>query len=165
MEYKLIGRIANTHGLKGELKVIPETDFIEERFQINSAIYLGKEKQKVLVKSYREHQGILLLEMVGYEDINQVEKYKGYEIYKSTDDIKPLAKGEYYFSDLKGLDAYVNGEKKGRVIDVEAGTKANNLRILKEDGKTALVPFLPVFVTGVDLESRRIDIIEMAGLL
>ena len=87
MEYKLIGRIANTHGLKGELKVIPETDFIEERFQINSAIYLGKEKQKVLVKSYREHQGILLLEMVGYEDINQVEKYKGYEIYKSTDDI------------------------------------------------------------------------------
>lgn len=165
MEYKLIGRIANTHGLKGELKVIPDTDFIAERYQAGSAIYLGKDKLKMLVKSYREHQGLVLLTLLDHEDINLVEKFKGFEIYKSIDDIKPLAKGEYYFSDLKGLDAYVNDEKRGRVIDVEAGTKANNLRIMKEDGKMALVPFLPVFIKNVDLENRRIDIIEMAGLL
>ena len=87
-------------------------------------------------------------------------------IYKSKDDIKPLKKGEYYFSDLRDLDVYVEGVRVGKVLLVEEGIKHNYLRILKdEDHKEHLVPFLDVFVKNVDLEEKRIDIVKMEGLL
>ena len=87
-------------------------------------------------------------------------------VYKAKEDIKPLKKGEYYFSDLMDLDVFVEGRLKGRVLKVEEGIRNNNLRIRKEeDGKECLVPFLPVFIEKVDLKEKRIDVVKMDGLL
>ena len=100
------------------------------------------------------------------EDINLVEKYKGMMLYKAKSDIHKLKEGEYYFSDLKDLDVYVEGVKVGRVLKVEESIRNNNLRVLKdEDKKEYLVPFLPVFIEKVDLEAKRIDVVKMEGLL
>lgn len=163
MEYVLIGKIVNTFGIRGELKIDSYTDFEEERFKKGSMVYFGDEHIPFKVKSYRSHKGFLLLLLEDNEDINLVERYKGQLIYKSRDDIAPLKDG-YYFSDLKGLYVYVNGRPKGKVIDVEEGIRNNNLRILYE-GKEYLVPFLDPFIEKVDLEEKRIDIVEMEGLL
>lgn len=166
MEYILIGKILNTFGIKGELKVASYTDFDEERFKKNSKIYIGEDYIEFKVKDYRMHKGFLLLTLKDNEDINLVEKYKGQLIYKSSKDIKPLKKGEYYFSDLKDLDVYVEDKLIGKVLKVEEGIKHNNLRILKnEDNKEYLVPFLDVFIKNVDLDNKRIDVIKMEGLL
>ena len=166
MEYVEIGKIVNTFGIKGEVKIYSYTDFESERFKVGSTVYLGDEYIPVVVKSYRYHKNLLMVLFEGLEDINLVEKYKNYYVYKSKDDIEPLAKGEYYFSDLKDLDVYVENEYVGKVLYVEEGVKANNLRILKqEDNKEYLVPFLPVFVEKVDLENKRIDIVKLEGLL
>ena len=165
MEYILIGKVVNTFGIKGELKVYPYTDFIEERFKKGSKVYLGEEYLPFVVKSYREHKGMLLVLFEANEDINLVEKYKDYEIYKAKEDIEALEDG-YYFRDLKDLDVYVENENIGKVLQVEEGITANNLRILKNsDQKEYLVPFLPVFVENVDLDQKRIDIVKMEGLL
>lgn len=166
MEYVQIGKIINTFGIKGELKVYSYTDFAPERFKSGSVVYIGEDYIPLTVKSYREHKGVLLVTFEGMEDINLVEKYKNHFIYKSRDDIKPLGDGEYYFSDLKDLDVYVEDEIVGKVLQVESGVSANNLRILKnEDHKEHLVPFLRVFVKNVDLENKRIDIVKLEGLL
>ncbi len=165
MEYILIGKVVNTFGIKGELKVYPYTDFIEERFKKGSKVYLGEDYLPFVVKSYREHKGMLLVLFEANEDINLVEKYKDYEIYKAKEDIEMLQDG-YYFRDLKDLDVYVENEVIGKVLQVEEGITANNLRILKNsDQKEYLVPFLPVFVENVDLDQKRIDIVKMEGLL
>ncbi len=165
MEYILIGKVVNTFGIKGELKVYPYTDFIEERFKKGSKVYLGEDYLPFVVKSYREHKGMLLVLFEANEDINLVEKYKDYEIYKAKEDIEMLQDG-YYFRDLKDLDVYVENEAIGKVLQVEEGITANNLRILKNsDQKEYLVPFLPVFVENVDLDQKRIDIVKMEGLL
>ncbi|MBR4461791.1 MAG: 16S rRNA processing protein RimM [Erysipelotrichaceae bacterium] len=165
MEYILIGKIVNTFGIKGELKVYSYTDFVEERFKKGSKVYLGEEHLPFIVKSCREHKGMLLVLFETNEDINLVEQYKDFEIYKAEEDIETLKDG-YYFRDLKDLDVYVDDVLVGKVLKVEEGITANNLRILKtEDGKEYLVPFLPVFVEKVDLEKRRIDIVRMEGLL
>lgn len=165
MEYILIGKIINTFGIKGELKVISYTDFVAERFSKGSKVYLGEEHLPFVVKSCREHKGHLLLLFEAYEDINLVEKYKEYEIYKAIEDIEPLKDG-YFFRDLKDLDVYVEEEHIGKVLKVEEGISANNLRILKNsDHKEYLVPFLPVFVENVDLEHKKIQIVKMEGLL
>ena len=166
MEYVLIGKILNTFGIKGELKVDPYTDFIEERFKKDSDVYIGEQHVPVKVKGHREHKGFLLLAFKDLEDINLVEKYKGMMLYKAKSDIHKLKEGEYYFSDLKDLDVYVEGVKVGRVLKVEESIRNNNLRVLKdEDKKEYLVPFLPVFIEKVDLEAKRIDVVKMEGLL
>ena len=166
MEYVTIGKILNTFGIKGELKVDVYTDFLEDRFRKGSTVYISEDYLPFEVASYREHKGFLLLQLKDNEDINLVEKYKGMFIYKSRDDIKPLKEGEYYFSDLKDLDIYIDDKKTGRVIRVEAGLKNNNLRVLKdEDQKEYLIPFIPVFIRNVDLEKKRIDINWIEGLI
>ena len=87
MEFVCIGKIVNTFGLKGELKVAYSTDFVSERFKKGSIVYLGEEKAPFVVKSYRLHKGFLLVVFNDNEDINLVEKYKNLYIYKSKDDI------------------------------------------------------------------------------
>ena len=166
MEFVEIGKIVNTFGVRGELKVAAYTDFVSERFKKGSVVYVSEKHIPFTVKSFKEHKGFLLVLFKDNEDINLVEKYKNALIYKAKEDIKPLKKGEYYFSDLTGLDVYVNGELKGKVLKVEESIRNNNLRIRKEeDGKECLVPFLPVFIENVDLEENRIDVVKMEGLL
>ena len=166
IENVVIGKILNTFGIKGELKVAVYSDFPEERFASDSTIYIGEGHLPFTVDSYRMHKGMMLLLLKDNHDINLVERYKGMVIYKSKDDIAPLPEGEYYFSDLCDLDVYVEDIRIGRVLGVEEGLRNNNLRILsEEDGKEHLVPFLPVFVKDVDLQNGRIDIVKMEGLL
>ena len=166
MEFVEIGKILNTFGIKGELKVASNSDFVEERYKKGSLVYVGEQHIPFKVKSVRTHKGFLLVLFEDNEDINLVEKYKNMFIYKSKDDIKPLKDGEYYFSDLRDLDVYVDNKYVGKVLKVEEGISSNNLRILKqEDNKQYLVPFLPVFIKNVDLDNNRIDIVYMEGLL
>lgn len=166
MEYVVIGKILNTFGIKGELKADAYTDFVEERFKKDSTVYIGEEHVPFVMRSYRMHKGFYLLSFKDVDDINLVEKYKGMLLYKAKSDIHKLKEGEYYFSDLKDLDVYVDDKKIGKVLQVEEGIAVNNLRILKdEDRKQYLVPFLPVFIRNVDLDEKRIDVIQMEGLL
>ena len=166
MDYVRIGKIINTHGIKGDLKIDSYSDFESERFKVGSKVYLGEEYLEMKVSSFRSHQGFLLVSFEGYEDINLVEKFKNFIVYKSKDDIKPLKQGEYYFSDLRDLDVYIDNQLVGKVLRVEEGLRNNNLRILKnEDKKEYLVPFLKPFYESVDLENKRIDLVKMDGLL
>lgn len=166
MEFIEIGKILNTFGIKGELKIASSSDFIEERYKKGSKVYIGEEHLPFTVKSMRVHKGFLLVLFEGNEDINLVERYKNMFVYKAKEDIKPLPEGEYYFSDLRDLDVYVENEKVGKVLRVEEGISSNNLRILKDsDKKEYLVPFLKVFIKNVDLVNKRIDIVKMEGLL
>ena len=166
MGYVTIGKILNTFGIKGELKVDVYTDFPEDRFQKGSTVYIGDDYLPFKVASHREHKGFMLLLLENNEDINLVEKFKGMYLYKSKDDIKPLQDGQYYFSDLKDLDVYADDEKIGKVLNVESGLRNNNLRVLKaEDNKEYLIPFIPVFIKKVNLEERRIDINRIEGLI
>ena len=164
MKYVAIGKIVNTFGIKGEVKVYSYTDFNDERFKVNSTVYISEDYIPVEIQTYRIHKKMVLISFKGMQDINYVEKYKDMYIYKSSDDIKPLDDG-YYFSDLRDLDVYVSDNKIGKVLEVETGVKANNLRIiLDKDNSEHLVPFIPVFVEKVDLDNKRIDIIDMKGL-
>ena len=166
MEYVVIGKILNTFGIKGELKADAYTDFVEERFKKDGTVYIGEEHVPFVMRSYRMHKGFYLLSFKDVDDINLVEKYKGMLLYKAKSDIHKLKEGEYYFSDLKDLDVYVDNALMGKVLQVEEGIRSNNLRIYKnEDGKEYIVPFMPVFVENVDLENKRIDIVKMEGLL
>lgn len=163
MEFVRIGKIVNTFGIKGELKVDSYTDFADVRFKKDTMVYIGEDKIPFVMKNHKVHKGFLLIQFKDNEDINLVEKYKNMYVYKSKDDIEPLKDG-YYFSDLKDLDVYVQEQLVGKVIKVEEGIRSNYLRIDVE-GKEKLVPFIPAFIEKVELENRKIFVKKVNGLL
>lgn len=164
MEYVKIGKIINTFGIKGELKVESYTDFASDRFSKDSLVYVGDEKMPFVMNSFRMHRTFILISFKDKEDINLVEQYKNMFIYKDKNDILPLAKGEYYYSDLIGLDAYDNEKYIGKILNVEEGIGCNYLRI-EANNTTKLIPFIKNFIDNVDLEKKRVYIKIIEGLL
>lgn len=168
MEYVLIGKIATTFGLKGEVKVDVYTDFGDERFKVGSLVYLEVKDQYVAleIKTKRYHANRLLISFKGLEDLGSVEPYKGLKLYKDKASIKPLREGEYYFSDLEGLDVFLNGKLVAKVKRVEEGPGYNYLRVISKDQKEVLIPFIKdVFIESVDLQNKLINIKYWEGLL
>lgn len=166
MDYILIGKIINTHGLKGELKIDSYTDFEKDRFKPGSLVYVSEKYLPFTVESIKHYKGFLHIVFKDNNDINLVEKYKNMNIYKNKEDVAPLKKGEYYFNDLKGLDVYCEDICVGKVKQVEEGLRNNFLRVVKSDKTESLVPFIMnTFILDVDLDKKRIDIVKMDGLL
>ena len=168
MGYVLIGKIINTHGLKGELKIESHSDFDKDRYRKGSQVYVEYEGKMVpfTVFHYRSDKGFSFVQLEGNLDINLVEKYKGSFIYVDEKDRPSLKKGEYYRSDLIGLSAYdEEGNSIGEVIDVEETAGAqNNLRVNTGE-KEVLIPYVPLFIKEVNLEEKKIVIHVLEGLL
>ena len=164
-----IGRIINTHGLKGEVKVESWSDFDEERYEPGNTLYLdnGEELVEVVVETYREHKGYPLVSFKDKRDINLVEQYKGYEIVMDYDDRKPLPEGRYYVDELIGLTCVdEEGNTIGEVLSVEPTNGAqNNLRVEKEDGKQVLIPYVPFYIVEVNKDEGIIVVHVIEGLL
>lgn len=162
MEFVEVGKIVNTFGIKGELKVVTESEFIANRFAPQQTLYVGKQKTPVVVKSYRLHQGNVLLLLKEVNDINQVLKYVDEMIYVSADSIEDLPDG-YYLFQLIGLKVLVNNEVVGEVID--AYKQMQTLLKIKTADKEVLIPYVPAFVKAVDLNQKTITIEVITGLL
>lgn len=168
MEMIKIGTIVNTFGIKGECKVKAHTDFIFERFKKGAKVYIQFEAETlpVTIAQVKEHKGMLLIQFDKWNNINDVEKYKGCEILISKDQQHALKKGEFYFYELEGMIVFDQKYNKiGIVKQVEESHAHNNLRVIKEDGNSCLIPFIPAFIMGVDKEKKEITVNVIEGLL
>lgn len=167
IEYILIGKIVNTHGIKGEVKVMSETDFKSDRYHKNNKTYIDFNNEKVFVKiiSYRSHKGFDLLTFEGLDDINLVEKYKGCSLYSESKKPKNLKKNEYHEVDLIGLEVIQNNIIVGVIDSIKTYPQCDYLEVKKINGESKLVPFLNEFVLDVDIQNKKVTIIEMEGLL
>ena len=161
MSYIEVGKIVNTHGLKGEVKIKSYSNM--NRFDIGHTLYLGSEYIELKVKSHREKDGFDYCVFVGYEDINLIEQYKNKLLYIKESDLEPLDENEYYIKDLIGKKVYnESNELIGTVKYVSEYPANYMLEIEKEDKKIALVPFRKEFVISV---SDIIIIHEIEGLV
>ncbi len=169
MEYICIGKIVNTHGIKGELKIQSYSDFDSERYKKGNKVYILFEENYLpfIVKTFRTHKGNSLVSFDGYQNINDVEKYKNSNVYISKEDRKPLKNGQFYRDQLVGLQVIdTNQNNIGKLVSVEETKGAqNNIRIQKEDGVEFLVPYIPEFIKEVDLEKQIIVVAMQEGLL
>lgn len=159
MDRLKVGRIVNTFGILGELKVLSESDFIEERFSKGKVLYLDNQ-EKVEVTSFRMHQDNVLIRINDLEDINLVEKYKNMDVYFDKEDMEVLDDG-YYFFQLKDLDVFIDDNKVGSVTEVIQPSQTV-LKIQLED-REILLPFVNEFILNVDIKAKRIDINLIEG--
>lgn len=162
LDFVPVGRIVSVHGIRGELRVLPlegEADFLTG-FQ---TFYL--EGTAVAAASCRVHKGMALLKLEGVEDRTAAEGLRGKELLVRRADAQ-LPKGEYFDSELIGLDVYdgETGAYVGELTKVERypASKVYTVRGVKE----FLVPAVKdAFILNVDLETNRMDIRIWEGLL
>ena len=169
MEYLSLGKIANTFGLDGTLKVYSTTNMGEKRYQKGATVYLFDEENNTYVPykvlNYR-HNG--LFDFVKLENIENIEaalSKKGQEIFveKNT---KDLDKNSYFYSDLRGCKVVdKEGNNLGIVKEIEEFPAQITLRVSRKNNRDFFVPFIEIFIASVDIENKMITINMMEGLL
>lgn len=163
-----VGVIANTHGVKGEVKVFPTTD-APERFKKLKSVILDTKREKLTLElqSARFFKNLVIVKFKGIDDINDIEKYKGCDLYVTRENATPLNEGEYYIADLIDMKVVDDeGRELGVLFDVMQ-TGANDVFVVKmnDTDKELLLPNIPDCVLKVDLEERVITVHVLDGLL
>lgn len=156
-----IGEIVNTHGLKGELRIVSDFAFKENVFIPGMKIYLGKRKQEMTITSYRPHKIYDMILLDGVNDINDAIAFKGDSVYVKREDITVDG---YVKEDIIGLDVYYQGDKIGNVQNIIHNPN-QDLLVIQGNQKQQMIPFVDEFVKKIDLDNKRMDIEVIEGLL
>ena len=162
-----VGVIANTHGIRGEVKVFPTTDE-KERFKDLKKVILdmGKEQGVLEIQSVRFFKNLVILKFKGIDNINDIEMYKGKDLLVTREDAVPLEEGEYFIADLLDLDVYSDEDEKIGVLYDVMQTGANDVYVVKtEEGKEILLPAIDECILDINLEESRMTVHIMEGLL
>ena len=168
MEQKLrVGVIASTHGIHGEVKVFPTTDDAR-RFGKVKEVFMdtGKEELILEIENVKYFKQIAILKFKGIDNINDVEKYKGKELYVPREKAQKLGHNEYFIGDLLGLKVTEDsGRALGTVKDV-LQTGANDVYIIEmEDKRELLIPAIKQCILKVDVEAGEMEVHLLEGLL
>ena len=161
-----IGQIVNTQGLKGEVRVYPYTDDIN-RFDELDYFYIDKNlNNKYEVERVRYKGNMVIMKIKGIDSIELAEKLKTKNMYISREQGRELDEGEFFVSDLIGLDVFtVDGEKVGVLKDV-LQYSANDVYVVKGDNdKEYLIPSTMKFVPEINIEEKKMIIDPIKGML
>ncbi len=170
-QYFNVGQLVNTHGLKGEVKVLSRTDFPEERFKVGKMVYLfldGKyDGLPLTIESSRVAKGTHLLRFVNHASINEVEQYKGSLLKVPATDQITLSEDEYYIHEILGCEVHTDKDEfLGMITDV-LSPGANDVWVVKmpDSKKEILLPVIQEVVLSVDIQSKRILVHVLEGLI
>jgi 16S rRNA processing protein RimM len=165
-----VGKVVNTHGIKGEVRVISKTDFADERYKVGNSLYLfmpeTSDPVKLTVKTHRNHKNFDLISFEGYDNINQIEKFKGGILKVPESQLGKLEENEYYFHQIIGCTVMTdNGEEIGIVKEILT-PGANDVWVVKgKGGKEQLIPYISDVVNEIDVQNKKIVITPLEGLL
>ena len=87
MKYIYVGKIVNTHGIKGEVRILSDFKYNDKVFVKGFNIYIGKNKDNKIINSYRYHKIFDMITMVGINNIQDVLVYKGRDVFVNRDDL------------------------------------------------------------------------------
>ncbi len=160
MEYIYLGKIVNTHGIRGEVRILSDFRYKKRIFVPGMSIYIGKMKEKEVIASYRVHKNFDMITMKGYTNINEVLKYKGLSVYFSRQDLS-LGKDEFLDEDLIGMNVLFRGEVMGQVERILSGKQSQLL--VKNGDKYYYIPYVLGVVSRID-QRQGIILEDIDGL-
>jgi 16S rRNA processing protein RimM len=166
-DWAVVGRIARPHGLKGQVVINPETDFIEERFAAGAIVWMKADggEQELRVASMRVQSGRPIVGFTGFDRIEDVERLAGQELRVPESALQPLQAGTYYEHQLVGCAVETaNGTVVGEVAKVEGGAGGSRLVIEGPRGEI-LIPLAVEICVDIDVANRKIRINPPEGLL
>lgn len=168
-EYLNVGKIVNTHGIRGEVRVISQTDFPEQRYQKGAKLTLfrnGKAPLDLTVSGHRKHKNFDLLTFEGYPNINDVEPFRDGILKVAEEFLIDLEENEYYYYEIIGLNVIdEQGKTLGKIKEI-LSPGANDVWVVQRKGqKDALIPYIESVVKDIDLDANEVHVEIPEGLL
>lgn len=153
----LIGKVVQTHGIKGEVKIKPLTDF--DRFVKDKTVWINNKPYHI--QSVRKQKDMLIVSFRDYPTLTEVEHLKQQEIY-TDEQPKNLDDDTFHLPQLIGLNVYDQYNYLiGKVIELMEVPQGFLLRVQRTDSdKTVLIPFIDVFIKEVTATSIKVETIE-----
>lgn len=153
-----IGKIVNTHGIKGEVRIVSDFKYKDLVFKSEFNIYVGKKREKLTIATYRTHKNYDMVTFNGINDINDVLCYKGDSVYINREDIEIDG---YVNEEIIGLEVYSKERLIGSVTSI-VNNGAHEIIVINDKH---MVPFIPQFIENIDLENKKVFINEIDGLI
>lgn len=166
MEYTIIGKIINTHGIKGEVKVFPLTDNID-RFDYLKVAYIGEKKIKVEIEKVKYHKNLAILKFKEYNDINEILFLKDSFIYVDEEGKVVLPDNHFFIYDLLESQVFdLESNLIGNIVDVIQGA-SNDVYVVRnfENNKDYLIPAVKQFIKDVNIIDKKIVISPIEGMI
>lgn len=169
MEEKMfqVGVITSTHGVRGEVKVYPTTDDARRFKKLREVILdTGREQLTLEIEGVKFFKQFVILKFKGFDNINDIEKYRQKSLYVTRENAVRLGRDEYFIADLIGLRIRdEDGAEIGTLRDV-IETGANDVYAIDlEDGRELLLPAIKQCVLKVELEEGYMQVHILDGLL
>ncbi|MBW1710113.1 MAG: 16S rRNA processing protein RimM [Deltaproteobacteria bacterium] len=162
-----IGRVTRTHGVRGEMRVLPFTESVNA-FECYDRLYFrvpDEAEMLIRITSVRPHKNFVLLKLEGVFTLEAAKELVGAEVLIPRSWLPSLDSDEYYWTDLIGLIVTdEEGRKLGRVKNL-LSTGADDLLVLEWENKEILLPFREEIVLSIDLEAGSITAAPSPGLL
>ncbi|MDD6315412.1 MAG: ribosome maturation factor RimM [Clostridia bacterium] len=155
------GRVAGTHGVRGEMKVTPWVDFLPLARQVEFFEINGKSYKKIAV---RGHKNMVLLTLEGVDTMDRAQALRGAVITTSRAAID-LGEGHYFYSDLYGFEVYdTRLQRVIGVLDRIESYPGGDVYCVRGQTKEILIPIVPAFDKGADLAQRRVTVTTIEGM-
>lgn len=168
MNKVIVGKIVNTCGLKGEVKVINSSDFVSERYKKNNVLMVRNEEKMInlylTISSSRKNDKFIYLKFKEINTIEEAQNLKECYLMIDGDELKKINEDTFYHFQLLKMDVYYNEEKIG-IIEEISDNGAQDLLRIKGKNINFLVPFVDDFVEQVDTENSIIILKNLEGLL
>ena len=167
--YLAIGQIVGPHGIRGEVKVVPLTDF-PERFERGAKVYLGAQTGKTdaapaEIEAARPHQDRWLVLFTHVKDRNTAETLRDLYMLIPEEEAMTLGEHENYAHDLIGLDVQtVDGRSIGQITEI-LFTGANDVYVVRSAGAETLIPATRQVILSVNLAAGVMMVALPEGLI
>ena len=167
MSSVLIGQIVNVHGIKGEVKIYPYTDDIDALCKRLKNVYLDENMNKKYKVSCRIQKNMILAKLDGINTVEEAEKLRKVNVYISDEDLDELEDDSYFIKDLIGLDVVdINSNEVVGTLEYVFNTGANDIyEVKRKDNSKIYLPAIKQVVKKVDIQSRKIYVEIMEGLI
>jgi len=161
-----MGKIVNTHGINGEVKIYPYTDDLNKFKNFEYLLIENEMDKKFELMTVRIHKNMVLAKFKNYNDINEVQALMNREIYIYRDEVSDDSDG-HYIVDLLGSDIVLqeNGEVVGKLKDVLQNTAQDIYEVERGSGDIFYIPVVDEFIKKIDTKNKRITVKLIEGMM
>ncbi|WP_036728855.1 ribosome maturation factor RimM [Peptoniphilus mikwangii] len=163
-ECTIIGKIINTRGIKGEVKIFPLTSSVH-RFSDLITVFIGKNLEEFEVSNVSYDDRFVYLKFKNIDNINDVLRFKDEFLYIDDADRIELEENTFFINDIIGCKVFdLNDNELGEIKDV-IENPVNDLYLLKSETGESLIPAVSQFVKKIDIDNKIIVIDPIEGLI
>lgn len=159
MRFIYIGKVTNTHALKGEIRILSNFEFKNKVFTKGFKLYVGHLKTEETIETYRRHKQFDMVKFVGIDNINDVIKYKGASVFINEEDLN-LSDDEILAEELIGMKVYNDDSLVGNITEYREDNGNKNIRV-----NDKLIPFNKDFISKIDKQNKEIHFHDIGVFL